>query len=198
MSGEGSSASVRRDTVVRRPEGLGDQPRESQQQLEYDTSTHKGKGKATEPIQLAMESTGSSSVLQMPAGMKLKGNENYGTWRNDMLNLVRAVGLSSHFIPSKMYPKPRDMTEDNFESATIEERQAWLDWDTRDARALYALSVNTTSGPQGVIRDCKTAQSVWNTLQAAYTGKGGMLIYQTMERLIQLKCDGQPSVENIQ
>ena len=77
MSGEGSSASARRDTVIRRSEGLGDQPRESQQQHEYDTSTHKGKGKATKPIQLTMESTGSSLVLQMPAGIKLKGNRNY-------------------------------------------------------------------------------------------------------------------------
>ena len=190
MSGEGSSASARRDTVIRRFEGLQDQ------QHEYNASTHKGKGKATEPTrQLTMESTGSSSVPQMPAGMKLKGNENYGTWKNDMLNLVRGVGLSSHLVPSKMYPKPREITEDNFESATTEERQAWLDWDTRDARALYALSINTKSGPQGVIRDCKTAQSAWNTLQAAYEGKRGVLIYQTMERLIQLKCDGQTSVE---
>ncbi|KIM95235.1 hypothetical protein OIDMADRAFT_59717 [Oidiodendron maius Zn] len=198
MSGEGSSASARRDTVVRRPEGLGDLPGESQQQQrqEHDTSTHKGKGKATEPIrQLIMESTGSSSVPQMPAGMKLKGNENYGTWKNNMLNLAIGAGLASHYMPRKMYPKPREITDDNFESATAEECQAWMDWETRDKRALYALSVNITSGSQGVIRNCKTAQSAWNTLQAAFEDKGGMLIYQTMERLIQLKCDVQPSVE---
>ena len=77
MSREASSASARRDTVFRRPEDLGDQPREHKQH-EYKASTHKGKGKATEPIrQLTMESTGSSLVLQMPAGVKLKGNRNY-------------------------------------------------------------------------------------------------------------------------
>ena len=77
MSGEGSSASARRDTVIRRFKGLRDQPRESQQQHEYDTSTYKGKGKATKPIQLTIESTGSSLVPQMPARIKLKGNKNY-------------------------------------------------------------------------------------------------------------------------
>ena len=142
-----------------------------------------------------MESTGSSSVPQMPARLKLKSNENYGTWKNDMLNLAGGAGLASHYMPRKMYPKPREITDDNFESATAEECQAWMDWETRDKRALYALSVNITPGPQGVIRDCKTAQSAWNTLQAAYQGKGGMLIYQTMERLIQLRCDGQPSIK---
>ena len=161
MSGEGSSASARRDTVIRRFEDLGDQPRESQhQQHEYNASTHKGNGKATEPIrQLTMESTGSSSVPQMPAGMKLKGNENYGIWKNDMLNLAGGVLLALHYMPRKMFPKLHEITDDNFESATAEECQAWVDWEARDKRALYALSINIISGPQGVIRDCKTVQS---------------------------------------
>ena len=64
---------------------------------------------------------------QMPAGMKLKGNENYGTWKNDMLNLASSAGLEWHYIPSKMFPKPIELTEDNFNSVTQEERQSWLD-----------------------------------------------------------------------
>ena len=77
-----------------------------------------------------------------------------------MLNLAGGAGLEWHYIPSKMFPKPMELTEDNFNSVTQEERQSWLDWYTRDKRALYALSINITSGLQGVIRDCKTVQSV--------------------------------------
>ena len=77
-----------------------------------------------------------------------------------MLNLAGGVLLALHYMPRKMFPKPYEITDNNFKSATVEKCQAWVDWEARDKRALYALSINITSGPQGVIRDYKTTQSV--------------------------------------
>ena len=57
----------------------------------------------------------------MPAGMKLKGNKNYGTWKNDMLNLAGGTLLALYYMPRKMFPKPCEITDNNFELATAEE-----------------------------------------------------------------------------
>jgi len=68
-------------------------------------STHKGKGKASEPIrQLTMESTGSSSVLQMPAGIKAKGQRKLQDMEEHMLNLASSAGLEWYYIPVRCFP----------------------------------------------------------------------------------------------
>ena len=140
--------------------------------------------------QLKMAESISTTSLSLPQGQKLKGRENYTVWKENILVLAASHRIDYHLVPSKRYPKPQDLSnDDDWEDASTEQQTQWENWVAMDAKALMAIRNNILSGPLDAIQGKKTAIDVWNTLQITYEGKGGMLVYHALNDITRLQCE---------
>ena len=62
--------------------------------------------------------------LQLPEGMKLKGEENYNSWRAAIENMAKSNGLRRYIHEKGKAPKEVDEFDDDVDP---EELQKWLD-----------------------------------------------------------------------
>ena len=103
------------------------------------------------------ESTSTSS-LSLPQSQKLKGRENYTVWKENIVFLAASHRIDCHLIPSKRYPKPRDLSNDeDWEAASTEQQTQWENWVAMDAKALMIIRHNILGGLLDAIQGKKTA-----------------------------------------
>ena len=135
-------------------------------------TTDTGKGKEVDSGVLESLRSGkmeysslSQTALTLPSYQRLKGTENYSTWRVNVYNLAKSAGLAKYLIENPIDPKPKEITVDNVKSATKEERQDWLSWEAGDAKAILALSWNVQSGPGKILEARSLLKSAGTTLK---------------------------------
>jgi hypothetical protein len=122
--------------------------------------------------------------LSLPPSQKLKGEENYPIWANQLQRVLDANDLED-YINGAIQPvnKPRDTTRDE---ATI---VAYKKWKAGNANACLAIAINILGQPQQVIADCVTAKDMWETLKSQYEGKGHNLKQQHITKLTGIRSD---------
>jgi hypothetical protein len=110
------------------------------------TDTGKGKEKEVDSGVLKSLRSGkmeysslSQTALTLPSYQRLKGTENYSTWKVNVYNLAKSASLAKYLIKNPINPKPKEITADNVKTATKEERQDWLSWEASDGKAILAL-----------------------------------------------------------
>lgn len=83
-----------------------------------------------------------------------------------MLNLAAAAaGLKKYLVSDSINPKPKEVTDFNYDKSTREERLDWEDWAVGDAKTMLVLSWNMSEALAKVIQDKKTAAESWKALQ---------------------------------
>jgi hypothetical protein len=165
-------------------------------------TTDTGKGKEVDSGVLESLRSGkmeysslSQTALTLPSYQRLKGTENYSTWRVNVYNLAKSAGLAKYLIENPIDPKPKEITVDNVKSATKEERQDWLSWEAGDAKAILALSWNVQSGPGKILEGKKSAKECWDDLEATYKGTSVTMISKAITTLVSMKREQFNTVE---
>jgi hypothetical protein len=137
----------------------------------------------------------SQTTLTLPSYQRLKGTENYSTWKVNVYNLAKSAGLAKYLIENPIDPKPKEITAENVKSATKEERQDWLSWEAGDAKAILALSWNVQSGPGKILEGKKSAKECWDDLEATYKGTSVTMISKAITTLVSMKREQFNTVE---
>ena len=135
MSGEGSRP--RSDTQSRVPQGEASAPNSSFNMAEN----------------VVINTSGGS--LYLPANRKLKGQENYATWKKDMMHLIGSNGLIPYFGEDPYKPEEVDVFS---AKVSLEARNKWLAWKTGDSKAMMVLSYNVNTSLQLIINNIKSTK----------------------------------------
>jgi hypothetical protein len=127
-----------------------------------------------------------STSLHLPASMKLKGEENYTVWKEQMMFLAKSNQLKK-FI-SENAKKP-DFVDEDDEKAVGDKLKEWQDWESGDARMMLAISYNCQTTPQQVVMGKKTALEMWQALQIQFEGKGYVIKYNAIQKYVNLRYE---------
>jgi hypothetical protein len=87
-----------------------------------------------------VEATLSTSSLQLLSYQKLKGVENYKEFKENMMNLAILASLRKYYVKDPIRPKPKEITAENYEKSTREQRLDWEDWETSNIKAKLVLT----------------------------------------------------------
>jgi hypothetical protein len=140
--------------------------------------------------------TSTSSSLTLAAALRLRGRENYTSWKTDILFLAKSNQFRHHLISDERYPKPKDLTDiELWKTATPEQQEAWKLWEAKDAKAMMAIRTNLTKGPAEIIEGLEIAEDAWKAIQVQYEGRGGLLVYHALIDITQLRCENTAKTE---
>ena len=110
--------------------------------------------------------TSTSSSLTLAAALRLRGRENYTSWKTDILFLAKSNQFRHHLISDERYLKPKDLTDiELWKTATPEQQEAWKLWEAKDAKAMMAIRTNLTKGPAEIIEGLEIAEDAWKAIQ---------------------------------
>jgi hypothetical protein len=131
-----------------------------------------------------------AAALRLPPERRLKGEENYATWKKDMMNIARASGLKRFLL----YDPTKPEIEDN-KSATEEEARAWREWEMGDAKTILELSHNMTAISRNIIEDKETALDCWTALETLYESKSNPAKFRAISDFVEMKFEHYPSLD---
>ena len=124
--------------------------------------------------------------LHLPASMKLKGEENYTIWKDQMLDLATSNQLKKYISEKARKPDFVDVDDEKADAKKLEE---WQSWEAGDAHMKLVISYNCQSMPQQVVMGKKTALEMWQALQIQYEGKGYVIKYNAIQKYVMLKYE---------
>ena len=90
----------------------------------------------------------------------LVGEENWGIWNVQMLDILYDMGLANHVTSEKPVKSPdaKDSTPDT--------------WDSDDRKALTAIRLRVDKAMFSYVMSAKTAKNAWDSLEGAFKLKG--------------------------
>ncbi|KAI1005623.1 hypothetical protein K3495_g2592 [Podosphaera aphanis] len=120
---------------------------------------------------------GNVAALQLPPYLKLKGEENYEQWKNNMENIALANNLED-YISDEIEEPPHVSIKERFaKREAFEMRKQWL---AGDARMKLAIMINSASNIHGMIDGKTPALQMWTSLQERFEGRGWNLEYRAI------------------
>src|ERR1700733_2996007 len=134
------------------------------------------------------------STLSLPKGLWLKGESNVELWKKQMINLAESNNLM-RYINGKA-KKPPAVDEDD-EDADEEALTKWTTWSTNNTQMLSTIINSCQKTPQSYASQLTgTAYEVWEAILHQYQGKGYVLKYNAIFKLIYLKYEDHSSLVN--
>lgn len=134
----------------------------------------------------------SSSGLNLPDSLKLKGEENYIQWKDKVMDIAISHDLcqyvDSRFVP----PKEVDYLDPKVDQEAL---KLWKEYRSGDAQMRLAITLNCKTVPSQVIQGKKTSMEMWNTLQKQYEGSGVVLKFQAVQDYMLIRYDDYTSLE---
>lgn len=103
----------------------------------------------------------SANILQLPASMRLKGEENYPFWKEQMTILIQSLGLFNYI--DSLYAIPTKVDLNDFKISQ-DDRDRWTTYRNEDAKARLAITYNIDNEIQRLIIGKETAISMWTAL----------------------------------
>lgn len=116
------------------------------------------------------------NIAQLPI-QRLKGRENFATWR---------VGAKAHLITKGVWP---EMLVDVAALTDAAKRSA-------NERALAELTLLLDSSVYSYIEDCKTAKEAWNALMKTFEDSGVVRKVSLLKQWISLKLSDHESMQD--
>jgi len=113
---------------------------------------------------------------------KLKGSENYESWKEDITSALKAKGLWMITSGKLEKPKPDASTAAKKEYAT-----ATHHWEDRNDRASGMISFSCEKGPRVHIAKVDDATKMWSILKTQYEQSNLTTLYLATKELTQSK-----------
>ena len=138
---------------------------------------------------LAMDS--SDNTYKIP---KLKGNENYDSWRADITDSLKAKGL--WWVTSGKLIKPGTLTGDITERAKEKQDDAILAWEDNNDRACAMIGLTVERGPRVHINHIELATERWSVLKDQYGESDITTRHLALKELTQSKQSDFKSIQD--
>lgn len=120
--------------------------------------------------------------------LKLKGAENYASWKYHIIDILGSKYLDEFILPDSVPPvarvsPPTTRTRATISPSTIQTEIAAVNptvgphtpaqiWKANDFKAKSIITANVLVEPSKIILKAKSASEAWNTLRLKYEGKG--------------------------
>jgi len=124
----------------------------------------------------------SSDTYRFP---KLKGSENYESWRIDATSALKAKGL--WWVTSGKLGKPEIPQSNATTAAKKEYASAMNHWEDKNDRACGMIIFSTEQGPRVHIGKIEIATQMWATLKDQYEQSNLTTLHLAIKELIQSK-----------
>ena len=116
---------------------------------------------------------------------KLKGSENYESWKEDITNALKAKGL--WMITSRKLKKSAPLSSD---ASTADKKKHTTDvqhWEDRNDRASGIIGFSCEKGPRIHISKADNATKMWSILKTQYEQSNLTILFLATKELIQSK-----------
>ena len=123
---------------------------------------------------------------------KLKGNENYDSWKVDISNALKIKGL--WWVTSGKVKKPEISENELNAEAEKAYKEELLSWKDKNDRACALISITMERGPRAHIRKVKIATEIWSKLKDQYESDV-MTLYLALKELTQSKQSDFKSIQ---
>ncbi len=133
----------------------------------------------------------SSNIYRFP---KLKGNENYESWRIDITSALKSKGL--WWVTSGKLEKPGIPSSDATSTAKREYASDLLTWEDKNDRACGMITFSAEQGPRVHIGNIEIATEMWSTLKAQYEQSDLTTIRLAIRELTQSKQSDFKSIQD--
>jgi len=125
---------------------------------------------------------------------KLKGSENYESWKVDATSALKAKGL--WWVTSGKLEKPEIPDSKATTAAKKEYASTLLHWEDKNDRACGMITFSTEQGPRVHIVKIENAIQMWSTLQTQYGQSDLTTIYLAVKDLTQSKQSDFKSIQD--
>ena len=116
---------------------------------------------------------------------KLKGKENYGSWKEDISNALKIKGL--WWVTSEKVKKSEIPDEELGREAKLAYEKELLDWEDKNDRACASISITMEQGPRAHIREVEIASEIWSKLKSQYEESDITTLHLALKELTQSK-----------
>ncbi len=125
---------------------------------------------------------------------KLKGSENYESWKEDITSALKAKGL--WMITSGKLEKPEPLKSDASTEDKKEYATATHYWEDRNDRASGMISFSCEYGPRVHIAKVDDVTRMWSTLKTQYEQSDLTTLYLAIKELTQSKQSDFKSIQD--
>ncbi len=125
---------------------------------------------------------------------KLKGSENYESWKEDITNALKAKGL--WMITSGKLKKPAPLSSD---ASTADKKKHTTDvqhWEDRNDRASGIIGFSCEKGPRIHISKADNATKMWSILKTQYEQSNLTTLFLATKELTQSKQSDFKSIQD--
>ena len=117
----------------------------------------------------------------LPVHLKLKGAENYASWKYHITDILGSKYLDEFILPQSAPPSNRSSgpstrataaAQDSAVDPIMAPRTLAQIWKANDFKAKSIITANVLVEPSKIILKAKSASEAWKTLRLKYEGKG--------------------------
>ncbi|XP_044010204.1 uncharacterized protein LOC122853856 [Aphidius gifuensis] len=137
------------------------------------------------------------NILEVSKTSKLKGVENWMSWKFETKVKLMAIGAIS--IVTGTIPMPVQPAE---ETGMQEYRNSLVKWELSEGKAQSVIVCSVTHQVQQHLRNCSTAKEMWDRLHSVYESKSETSAHMLAQKWYSIKKDDSESmasyISNIQ
>jgi len=130
---------------------------------------------------------------------KLRGSENYESWKEDITSALKAKGLWMIISGKLEKPKPDASTAAASDASTAAKKEyatATHHWEDRNDRASGMISFSCEKGPRVHIAKVEDATKMWSILKTQYEQSDLTILYLAIKELTQSKQSDFKSIQD--
>ena len=125
---------------------------------------------------------------------KLKGNENYNSWRADITDSLKGKGL--WWVTSGKLIKPKLPAGELTNAATKEYQSELLAWEDKNDRASSMIGLTVDRGPRIHIENIENATERWSILKDHYEELNITTRHLTLKEFSRSRQSNFKSIQN--
>jgi len=139
---------------------------------------------------------GGGGKTSLSEGMKLKGAENWKSWKTSMQDLALGQSLDVHISAEGSLYAPKDKINPYDPSVSELQKNAYYNWTSGDANMRLYIRINIKSSiALALVENCATAYEMWNVLCKTYEGSGPVLEVNAFNAWRHIKYEDYSSLE---